>query len=216
MKKELIDNLVEPNNETPVNNITPGNGNTVQQDDDLFNPERLRLSQNFTAEAGVKKILTSVPVRKPNRQAFVRVHPDPAYRLETAVLELEEENDETYLVEPRLFSHLQGEIVPKILFTAIDRQGTVFLWPIRLPDANGRPNAWNTSHLQAANMAMTKWVRSASNMNLGAYEIFEAPGSLPEPEWPELAFKDLLKIAFQDKFIRSLDHPVVQRLLGKK
>ena len=64
----------------------------------------------------MKKALLAVPVRKPNKQEFVRVHPDEAYRLETAVLELKEER-ETYLVERALWDELAGEIVPKVLFT---------------------------------------------------------------------------------------------------
>jgi hypothetical protein len=46
-----------------------------------FDPAALRLDQSFAEMVGVKKLLTTVPVRKPNRQDFVRVHPDPAYRL---------------------------------------------------------------------------------------------------------------------------------------
>jgi hypothetical protein len=33
------------------------------------------LDQNYAERVGVKKLLTTVPVRKPNRQDFVRVHP---------------------------------------------------------------------------------------------------------------------------------------------
>ena len=45
---------------------------------DPFNPTNLRLSQSFVETAGVKKLLTTIPVRKPSPQDFVRVHPDPA------------------------------------------------------------------------------------------------------------------------------------------
>ena len=38
----------------------------------------LRLSQDYTQAAGVEKLLTTVPVRKPNKTEFVRVHPDRA------------------------------------------------------------------------------------------------------------------------------------------
>jgi hypothetical protein len=34
---------------------------------------------------------------------------------------------------------------------------------------------------------MGKWVRITANMSLGAYEIFEATGDLPDPTWPDLA-----------------------------
>ena len=33
---------------------------------DPFDPENLRLDQSFAETAGVKKLLTTVPVRKPN------------------------------------------------------------------------------------------------------------------------------------------------------
>ena len=37
---------------------------------DPFDPENLRLDQSFTEAAGVKKLLTTVPVRKPKSQDF--------------------------------------------------------------------------------------------------------------------------------------------------
>ena len=289
-----------------------------------FDLERLRLSQDFPSQVGVKKALLTVPVRKPDRQWFIRVHPDLDWRLETAVLELKEER-ETYIVDPDMWPELPGELVPKVLFTAINRaisefpkgrkylislsfrgkasvrpaqvggfdvnivihgstavrgrgdlvayrwalwkltapwthrtrpphlgkrcafstsstgpfpsnhsrktpkgpkialgnpdrpinrQGVVFLWPVRLPGEDGRGNAWHRSALQAADLAMKGWVKVAANMSLGAYEAFEATGDLPEPEWPDRGFSSLVDIAFKDYYVRSLDHPVIQRLKG--
>jgi len=182
--------------------------------EDLFDLEKLRLSQNFAETVGVKKKIITVPVRKPHRQSFVRVHPDESWRLETAVLEVKEDR-ETYLVDPVIWPELPGEIVPKVLFTTINRQGVVFLWPVRLPGEDGRHDAWNQSALEAATLATTQWVRVVANMSLGAYEVFEATGNLPEPEWPDIGFKELLEIAFKDKFIQSLDHPVIRSLRGE-
>ena len=39
---------------------------------DPFDPAALRLSQDFASSIGVKKVLTVVPCRKPNRHEFVR------------------------------------------------------------------------------------------------------------------------------------------------
>lgn len=75
---------------------------------DPFDPASLRLSQNFAASTGVKKLLTTVPVRKPDKSWFVRVHPDPSYSLETAVVDLKEDQ-ETYLVERSLWDELASE-----------------------------------------------------------------------------------------------------------
>ena len=46
-----------------------------------FDPASLRLDQTFTDGTAVKKLLTTIPVRKPKRQDFVRVHPDADYRI---------------------------------------------------------------------------------------------------------------------------------------
>jgi len=184
------------------------------QDQDLFDLEKLRLSQAFADVAGVKKKIITVPVRKPHRQMFVRVHPDESWRLETAVLTVKEDR-ETYLVDPALWSELSGEIVPTVLFTAINRQRVVFLWPIRLPGEDGRHDTWNRSALEAAQMATKQWVRVAANLSLGAYEVFEATGNLSKPEWPDVSFQKLLQIAFRDKFIKELDHPVIRKLQGE-
>jgi hypothetical protein len=51
-------------------------------------------------------------------------------------------------------------------------------------------------------------------MSLGAYEIFEASGELPDPVWPDFSFQEILKIAFRDRLVERADHPLVQRLQG--
>lgn len=181
--------------------------------EDIFNPDNLRLSQNFSEIAGVKKAIITVPVRKPNRQEFIRVHPEESFRLETAVIEVKEDRA-TYLVETNLWGELPGEVVPKILFTTINRQGTLTIWPVRLPGGDGRLDQWNSSALEAANLAQSSWIRIAANMNLGAYEVFEATGDLPDPEWPDLSFEEILRIAFKDQFIQDMDHIVIKRLRG--
>ena len=83
---------------TPYTTGEPKPGNSVV---DPFDPARLRLSQDFDASLGVEKALLTVPVHKPNRQWWVRVHPSEAYRIQTAVVELKEDR-EVYLVDPSM------------------------------------------------------------------------------------------------------------------
>ena len=184
--------------------------------DDLnpFDPAALRLDQTFAEGTAVKKLLTTVPVRKPNRQDFVRVHPDHDYRLSpAAIIELRDDR-EIYLVTPTIAPSLTQELVVTTIFTAINRQGVVFLWPVRLPGPNGKQNAWHSSAELAAETAMRRWVRVTSNMSLGAYEVFEAAANIPEPVWPELSFLELIKIAFQNRLVDRPDHPLVLKLSG--
>lgn len=188
-------------------------GEEMTKRDDMFNLQKLRLSQDFAQEIMVKKVVLTIPVRKPNRQEFIRVRPEEEWRLQTCVLTLKEDR-ETYLVEPDLWPELSGEVVPTILFTTINRQKVTFLWPVRLPNTEGRHDHWSKSALGAADMAQETWIRLESNLNLGAYEPYVAQGDIPEPEWPEISFQDILSIAFKDRFIRNSDHPVIRRLRG--
>jgi hypothetical protein len=182
---------------------------------DPFDVASLRLDPSYAETVGVRKLLTTVPVRKPNRQDFVRVNPDPGYRLSpAAIIELKEDR-ETYLVTPQVAPDLADEFSVATLFTAINRQGVPFLWPVKLPGPDGKHNDWHRSASEAAERAMAKWIRMKANMSLGAYDVFEAAGGLPEPEWPDLSFQEILKTAFRDHIVDSTEHPVVKRLLGE-
>ena len=179
-----------------------------------FDPAALRLDQSYADTVGVKKLLTTVPVRKPNRQDFVRVHPDASYRLTPAAIIEVKDDREVYLVTPNLAPGLVGEFSTVTLFTTINRQGTLHLWPVKLPAPDGRHNEWHRSAAEAAERAMKKWVRVTASMSLGAYEIFEASGDLPEPVWPDFSFQEILRIAFRERIVDRADHPLVQRLRG--
>jgi hypothetical protein len=149
---------------------------------DPFDLTKLRLDQSFVESAGVRKLLTTIPVRKPNPQDFIRVNSAPEYRAALAIIELKDDR-EIYLVPPSIAIDLPGEYAMTTIYVAINRQGVTFLWPV-------------------------------ANHSLGAYEMFEAASTIPDPEWPELPFQELLRIGFRDRLIDRLDHAVVKRLRG--
>jgi hypothetical protein len=182
---------------------------------DPFDPANLRLDPEYLKSGGVKKLLTTVPVRKPNKQDFVRVHPDPGYRLcGVAIIELREDR-ETYLVAPSYAQQLDPQSFNHCnLYLTINRQKVVSLWPVKLPEPGGRISGWHTSGLEGAERAMTEWIRMVPNMNLGAYEFLVAQSQLSEPEWPMVSLGELLRIAFKGHVVDGPDHPVMQRLNG--
>ena len=61
-----------------------------------------------------------------------------------------------------------------------------------------------------------KWVRVVANMHEKAYDVMEALENLSEPEFPELSLNELLRIAFKDRIVDKLDHPVIKKLRGMK
>jgi len=131
-------------------------------------------------------------------------------------LELKEDR-ETYLVAPGLWPELASDptFSPRELVTAINRQGVLFLWPIRLPGTDGKLDDWSRSAMDAADEAKSRWVRITANMSLGAYDVAVASGQVAEPEWPNITFQDIIKIAFRDKMISEWKHPALRRLRGE-
>jgi hypothetical protein len=182
---------------------------------DPFDPEALRV--NALADVDVEKILTAVPVRRPGRNEFFRVHPDPKFVTDTLVLEREDGmNRETYLVLPEFRDLVAQELRPVRLFVAINKRGTVFLWPAKLPRADhdaGR--RWAETALQVAEEAKKLWVKMFGDKALGGYVLFRAKGDFGEPQWPDKTFRDLIAIAFRDNLIDCADHPVIRELAGE-
>jgi hypothetical protein len=173
----------------------------------------LVLDQDYAQTAGVKKLLRTVPVRKPNKQDFFRVH--PTLRLSPAPLIELKDDREIYFVTRAMSAELPGEYFVATLYLAANRQGVVFLWPVRLPDPDGKWSEWSRSAADAAELGVDKYVRIRANMSLGAYEVFLAENmNIPDPIWPEQSFEEIIRTAFKDRFIDTPEHPVVKRLRG--
>ena len=128
---------------------------------DPFDLKALQLTQDFIGTAGVKKQLLTIPVRKPNPQDFIRVHPDEQYRANLLTIELKDDR-EIYLVTPTLYAALQGETTCATIFTAINRQGVTFLWAVRIPPVDAKDNAWWQSSREGAELAMKVWGQIAA------------------------------------------------------
>ena len=194
----------------PTSQPATGNGDAP----DPFAPEQLRLSQDFSAAAGVQKIITTVPCRKPNRHEFIRVRPGEDWQLETAIFE-DKLSKEMYLVDRTLWDELSNEIYPVSLLCVMTRQRDIFLWPVRIPGDDARSNLWNDSALAAARLAQSHWIRVAANMNAGYYETFKAAAAFSEPVWPDLTLQQMLRTCFRDHFIDDSDHAVLRALRGE-
>jgi hypothetical protein len=182
---------------------------------DPFDPEMLRTAS--TVDVEVEQVLTTVPVRKPKRTEFFRVHADPTYVVDTFITERDTGMDkEAYLVLPSVQHLVLDELRKVRLFTAITKRGTVFLWPVKLPgDDNDRLRRMADSALSGAEQAKTLWTKLSWDRELGAYSLFRAKGDLGEPQWPERSFRDLLEIAFRSHLVDSENHSVIRELNGE-
>jgi hypothetical protein len=204
--------------EVPPVDETPADSNGAAAPDP-FNAAALRLPPSFEQTAGVKKMITTVPVRKPNRQEWIRVHPGEDRRGDFATIHLKQ-GDEYYLIVPTMIESLRNELTLVTIYTAINRAGVVFLWPAPRPSSEGR-SPGDTRHRsahEAATAAMKRLTRVTSNRDLGAYEIAFSENPLPDtdPVWPDLSFNELLRIGFEKvgRYVKDYEHPVIKMLRG--
>jgi hypothetical protein len=156
-----------------------------------------------------------VPVGKP--KDFFRVNPDPAYRrlTEIYVHKVEGQIDEQHFI---IAGPMRGRIAEArlcTLVTAIYRDGSPRLWPLKLPKQGERNNgAWSSAR-KAARNAMDKWVKL--NWNGRAYLTREAlPGYAPDPDYTKLSLYDeLVRLGFGEHgIIRDENHPIVRESFG--
>jgi len=162
-------------------------------------------------------LLRSIPVQRPSNQDWFRIRTGDDWRGSVYLLTLKGERL-TYLVHPSLAPMLTDWVYTAVLYTGITSTRRLFLWNVRLTvnDRTRGGDTWNQSAHEAAKEAETTWVRIQSSMADGVYHIYTARG-LEDPVWPVQAesFQQLVKLAFKEKYISSLDHPIVRQLRGE-
>jgi len=183
-------------------------------DNDESQLSKLRLPQDFDNIIGGEKLTQHIPIKKPERQWFVRTHDNDDMWFPTAILDFVEDG-EAYIVEAELWDELANDIRPKVLIPSITIHGHLFLWPILLPSDDGRLNEWSRTASHAAECAKKEWVRVQSNMSIRSYEIWVAKKEYPAPSWPNFGLEEWIRLGFRDRIIKSTDHPVVRRLRGE-
>lgn len=178
-----------------------------------LNINSLRLKLGYGETLSVKKVLVTVPVKKPNKATFFRIRDGEEWEFPALILERKEDN-ETYLVTADVAELVNGLVRAAMLYLAVDRKGNPTLVPVPLPGIDGRRNIWHESLLQAVELGKAKWVRVVPNMPAGANDVLEAQSVLDEPQWPANTMDQLVEIAFRGKIITDISHPVIQGLLG--
>jgi hypothetical protein len=191
---------------------TTGTGSA--QGDIFDNLDKIRLDP-AALQINTTKQLLHVPARKPRPQEFFRVHPDPAMSIVINGL-YDDDERENYVVLPGAEELVKRFVKPVQLVVCVNRQGSLFVWPVPLPASDRRGgNSWATSARAGMEMAKTKWISLRSDMDARAYEAEVAKGSLPEPVWPDKTLPEILRLAYgKGKIIDSIDHPKVQDFLG--
>ena len=177
-----------------------------------FDPKSLVLPQNFAELGAVKKVVLHVPIRKPNKQTWFCPSPNLEARKRVAAIELKDER-EIYILTQGICEELLKEWVPMLLVPCQTLEGGAFYWYIRLPDAAGNHNSWHASALEIADNYGTRWIRIASNKEVGGYDVISPISPHLAPEWGD---EDLLwEKACKGHVINSHDHRIIKQLRGE-
>ena len=169
---------------------------------------------NEAEEITLENLIMNVQFMKPKNRQFIRTKPgDLASNIHSyGFMEDNDFGKTTFIVSQNIFEQFKRHCFRAKLVTCIDRQGGVFLWPLRI---NKKENSWNSSAREAAFLAETKWLSKLPHYNgATAYEFQQATGNLGEPNWPSNDFDDLMRIALKNYYINDQNHPVIQKLQG--
>jgi hypothetical protein len=172
------------------------------------------------AEAYVQDMLVTVSARKPDRSQFFRVRSGPEWTIDLFLFtrKMEGRAGETYMIAPTIRDELPVSVREEVklhrLFVCVDKRGVPFIWPARLPNPL-MPSAYHTSALDIAKVAEEKWVRMYSDTAAGYYKMHVAEGDYGEPAWTQFKLGELVKLAYKERLIDSLDHDVIKELVGR-
>lgn len=183
-------------------------------DNDPFSLNSIRVRQDGLPV--VKEVQGKIGVGRPSTGKFTMVHPSPDCAIDTNLLYVKDDGA-YYLPSPGIWDDLYDEPLfqTRRVVCTITTSGELMLWPLRLPDLDGRLDSWSESALEIAERAKTRWVRLRPNRSAFRYDCLEAQGDLPAPKWPALSFEKMMRLAFRERRITSLDHPLLKRLRGE-
>jgi hypothetical protein len=179
----------------------------------IFDPARWKTPADSRLDPKAKikpATFSKIEVRKPAPDHYVHVHPDPAFN---AVFPLyadsESKRYDPYLIAPGLSLPPQVQVNVKQvrLAVTITDTGRLFVWYVVQSGSE-----WHEAGDNCILIAMERWVKVISDG--GSYRLEFPEASLAEPVFPDWSFEEYLFRAFKDRYIASLDHPIIRRLAG--
>jgi hypothetical protein len=197
----------ESGNETEPESREP------EADSELTSLEDLQTTDEVIQTGEVARVVT---VRRPYKERFFRVNPDPGTRLaNVGILDWQEDKQRVpYLVLPVFFPKVAGLAYRATVVSCVDDEHEWFTWALKQNRPGFSTNACNDSAMEVAETAETQWVRLlAKDGRYGCRkpeEDFWEPVFCPDPLLAQL------NQGFRGRIINSLDHPILRRLEGRQ
>jgi hypothetical protein len=181
--------------------------------DNIFDNLHLIRKAETTGLVADAPVEVTMAVRKPKAKEFFKVCPDRemSFAMTTYVRKVVGSfEEEFWSVLPRVEGFLaemeEGRSV-QLLLCQTDK-GINFFWPVPIVEGSDRP--FVTSARACARLALTKWVRIKWRKADATYLPHEKKNQEQEAVWPEDSLSTLLKRAFGNRIIDSVEHRVIQ------
>ena len=177
---------------------------------DIFSGDLSDLALDETSPLPAAKPSAKIAARKPGKAEWFRVSTDPQHRPATFLIYQEQGSRQTYLLTKEIGAHpiMRQVSSRRIAYVASNRNGETFLSLVGAGD-----DEWSKSARVGHQQAQREWVRLVSDRTAGCYAV--VPSGNHEPaEFPDLPYNELLKEAFGETLIDSVQHPVVLDLMG--
>jgi hypothetical protein len=169
-----------------------------------------------TSLVQTRKRLVTIPARKmPDKAWFVRTSTLTGH---SGILPLYWDkggDGHPFLIDEPVQDYFGDDVRNNYCVLSVTRQATFFLWCNPLEDPDGNWNSWHASAHDMKALAAKSWVRFKSNKQLGGYEVWDPRGEQPpDPEWPDISWNDIVRLAFRRHLVEVETHPLINRLMG--
>lgn len=204
---------VDENELASAKNDTTNSEEVTSNTGDIFD-DLAALGRPIDEIVPSEKVLTSLPVRKPKRDEWIRLHPEIHTR---AYIYESREDNSWYVVLPTVVEPMLDVVRYVQLTLAVNYGGSAFVHPVPVPTERKAHRAHITG-FAGAEQAMREWVRISWNGS--EYDIYRRSSAKVEPAWPAEVTNPSEMLRFAAKaggfeVIDSLDHPVVRELQGR-
>lgn len=203
---------VDKNKPTSAENCNKNGEDVTPNPGDIFD-DLAALARPVEEIIPSEKVLTSLPMRKPKRDEWVRQHPELTARVH---MYESTEDRSLYVILPEYLEPLADVSKYVEMALTMNSKGAPFIWPVPIPTER-RAHQAHIDAFAAATQARKEWIRTTWTGN--EYETVRRKSAMSEPVWPaEIASPgEMLRFAAKSgsfEVIDSMDHPVIQEFLG--
>ena len=197
-----------------LNDISLGQPAALPQPAEEIDLDAIALPQNFSDLAAVKTD-TSVKIQKPTKQTWFAPHPDQTSWKVYATIEDQNDFRALYVLSSAIANDLEkSEWARRALVPCITRQGNLFIWPLRVPDDEGKLDSWSRSASEIVTSSGNQWIRITANHEAQGYVSCRPVSPQSDPVWPK-DLAEVMRKAVMQRLISNTDHPLLKHLRGE-